>query len=342
MKPEIKLWSVHGGKLTQLNESSFSQTYLEKDLEDWVALNPSLLGRPDLTILGRQVYIPGVGPLDILAVDPSGRLVVVEFKRHQTTRDTIAQILDYASSLQRMDIEQIHGLKNVNSAEKSEITDQDPMMILVAAGADPAVERIVGYLTSKAQLAIEVVTFTFVTLEDGQNVLARTILNPETPSVAVEQKTRTTLSELLRIAAGRKVRTLMEILRQVTRLGWQEEPVHVNGGSLRYWITAPDGKARILFGINVGGEKYDTPDGSLDVWIWPDIAAEFSQSSVEEAWTELKQFPTFKNLQKQFFTRIQHEAEAKKLFQVLEKWDLGSAEYKSKREAEERESTSQL
>lgn len=44
----------------------------------------------------------GVGGDDLLAIDEDGRLAVIEFKRQQTTRDTIAQILDYASSLRLM------------------------------------------------------------------------------------------------------------------------------------------------------------------------------------------------------------------------------------------------
>ena len=63
MTSQIKLWTVKDGKLVQLMESSFSQSYKEKDLENWVEQNPTLLGHPDITIIGRQVYIPNVGPL---------------------------------------------------------------------------------------------------------------------------------------------------------------------------------------------------------------------------------------------------------------------------------------
>ena len=47
--------------------------------------NPTLLGHPDLTVIGRQVYVPNVGPLDLLAINQNGRLVVIEFKRQQST-----------------------------------------------------------------------------------------------------------------------------------------------------------------------------------------------------------------------------------------------------------------
>ena len=333
MNSQIKLWTVKNGKLTELSENFFSQSHKEKDLEDWVEQNPSLLGHPDITIIGRQVYIPGVGPLDLLAINQNGRLLVIEFKRQLSTRDSLAQILDYASSIQKMDLEQLRGLKNVYASELGEVTDFDPIMILIAADADEAVERIVNYLASKARLAIEVVTFTYATLEDGREIIARSILIPEKPSAHTES-TDTTLPGLLKKAAERKVLKLVEILRGVTAFAWGEQPVHVNGGSLRYWIAAPDGKTRMAFGINVGGEKYDSPQGSLDVWVWPEICAEFSESSIDDVWKDLGQFQALKASNKRFFTRIHDDETAERFLSLLSKWDKGSAEHRLKVEAE--------
>ncbi len=61
MRPQIRLWNFKNGNLIQLSESSFAQAHKEKDLESWVAQDPSLLGRDDLTVLGRQVSIPKAG-----------------------------------------------------------------------------------------------------------------------------------------------------------------------------------------------------------------------------------------------------------------------------------------
>jgi hypothetical protein len=46
----------------------------------------------------------GAGPLDLLAADPQGRLVIVEFKRgteNPDVRKVVAQVLDYGASLWR-------------------------------------------------------------------------------------------------------------------------------------------------------------------------------------------------------------------------------------------------
>ncbi len=151
MRPELRVWSIGTGKLTELARANFADVHKEKDLEDWVERNPSLLGR-NLSVIGRPVYIPKVGPLELLAVDDDGRLVIVEFKRQQSTRDTIAQILDYASAVRLMKVEELKALANVSISELDDVTQMEPEMILVAAQADESAERIVDYLASKADL----------------------------------------------------------------------------------------------------------------------------------------------------------------------------------------------
>ena len=206
MRPQIRLWSIEEGKLVELSKSSFADGHKEEDLESWVEHNPAILGR-NLIIVGRQVYIPRVGPLDLLAVDEDGHLVVIEFKRQQTTRDTVAQILDYASSLRLMTVEEVQALNNVDATKAKNIIDTDPAMIVVAAEADQSVDRIVEYLASKAQLPLEVVTFTYATMPGGKEIIARSILTPDPlpGSTVSKNAAKVTLAELLTIAEERGV-----------------------------------------------------------------------------------------------------------------------------------------
>ena len=200
-------------------------------------------------------------------------------------------------------------------------------MILVAADADEAVERIVGYLASKAELAIEVVTFTYVTLEVGREVIARSILVPEKTS-AQSENVQTTFSSLLKVAAQRNVLSLVKELRHAaTTLGWGEQPVYVNGGSFRYWI-GPEGNGRLAFGINVGGKKHNSPEGTLDVWVWPEICADYSANAIEQVWKDLHQFQTLKESNKKFFTRIYDKQTAQRFFALLSRWNSDNAEEK--------------
>ena len=69
--------------------------------------NPNLLpldGSPRLMVLGSEVQL-GNGYADILAIEPSGRPVIIEFKlasSREARREIVPQVLAYAASLQSM------------------------------------------------------------------------------------------------------------------------------------------------------------------------------------------------------------------------------------------------
>ncbi|NEN04658.1 hypothetical protein G3T36_02125 [Diaminobutyricibacter tongyongensis] len=64
---------------------------LERDLEDVLVANPELL---DVLIIGRQVRTPN-GAIDLLAIDATGIVHIIELKLGDTTPKIIAQVLDY-------------------------------------------------------------------------------------------------------------------------------------------------------------------------------------------------------------------------------------------------------
>lgn len=76
----------------------------EEKLHDLVEGSPELLplsGDPSMVVLGREVRL-GPGSADLLAVEPDGRLVVIEIKLRknaETRRAVVAQILTYAAYL---------------------------------------------------------------------------------------------------------------------------------------------------------------------------------------------------------------------------------------------------
>jgi len=68
-----------------------------------------LAGSPRLTVLGREVRL-GSGSADLLAVESTGRLVVIEVKlagNAESRRAVVAQVLSYAGYLQGLDVEQL-------------------------------------------------------------------------------------------------------------------------------------------------------------------------------------------------------------------------------------------
>jgi hypothetical protein len=84
----------------------------EAELHDLVRDAPQMLplaGAPQLTVLGREVRL-GSGYADLLAVESTGRLMVIEVKlaaNAESRRAVVAQVLSYAGYLQGLDLPQL-------------------------------------------------------------------------------------------------------------------------------------------------------------------------------------------------------------------------------------------
>jgi hypothetical protein len=84
----------------------------EAELHNLVHKTPQMLplaGTPQLTVLGREVRL-GNGYADLLAVESTGRLVVIEVKlstNAESRRAVVAQVLSYAGYLQGLDLPQL-------------------------------------------------------------------------------------------------------------------------------------------------------------------------------------------------------------------------------------------
>ena len=103
----IGIWQVKNNLPCKLNNAVIQ---IEKNLEDWIESNPSLL-RSDLVIVGRQVYFDA-GPADLLAIDSQGRWVVIEIKRGKVDRKALAQAIDYASCLETLPPDELKSKTN--------------------------------------------------------------------------------------------------------------------------------------------------------------------------------------------------------------------------------------
>jgi hypothetical protein len=132
----------------------------ERLLEDWVELDPSILG-DGYVVVGRQVNFDG-GPADLIAVDPQGRWVLIEIKRASNHRQDVAQALDYASSLRKEPSDQLRArltraltgkpyqteaLERIATAlaDDDEGT-RDVAILLLGVGTQSGAERIQGFL----------------------------------------------------------------------------------------------------------------------------------------------------------------------------------------------------
>jgi len=81
-------------------------------MHDLVEQTPQLLplaGAPQITVLGREVGLGG-GRADLIAVESSGRLVIIEVKlsaSSEARRAVVAQVLSYAAYLQGFQVAQL-------------------------------------------------------------------------------------------------------------------------------------------------------------------------------------------------------------------------------------------
>jgi hypothetical protein len=339
MQSEIRFWNVKDGKLSQLPRAKFGTLHKEADLEEWIEHDPSLVGT-QVKIIGRQVVLPEVGEVDLLAQygseqeEKAGQLVILEFKRQQTTRETVAQILDYASYLNGIGADALRELTNVEKEKVQDPIQGEPELILVAADLDPAAERITSYLAGKG-IGISTVSFSYAVLDDGREVLARTVNTPISERPKTSASGHISGPDLHAIAADRDVSSKVQILRSVTKpkLDWYEESGWANGGTLRYWIALPETQGKVIFGMNVGGAKFDSPRGSLDVWIWPEVAAAYAKCSTDEISSALGIFNIIRRT-KRLDLRLETDSQAESLLALLTSWDSQSEEYRLKREAD--------
>ena len=106
MGTEIKSWQIVNGKLTAIDTALKAEGRTEPyDLEPWLASNPEIICT-DIMIIGRQVMTKS-GPIDLLGVDRSGNTVVIEMKRAELPRETLAQAIDYASDVAEWTVERL-------------------------------------------------------------------------------------------------------------------------------------------------------------------------------------------------------------------------------------------
>ena len=181
LNPEKELQLFHSAKIgTQHNE---------KILEDWLELNPQVLTDEEpLLFIGRQVNTP-VGVIDLLALDSSGAVVIVELKRLPDQRQAISQALEYASWLSNQETEIIHQIADtyfrkmgkstpLASVWKSIFTSEFPQLspneqhriFIVTEGEDERIILMAKYLRN-AGVDISLLTYDYYRVKSGEEFL---------------------------------------------------------------------------------------------------------------------------------------------------------------------------
>ncbi|WP_417436573.1 hypothetical protein [Idiomarina abyssalis] len=160
-------------------------------LEQQIVQDVSILNENWL-LIGRQVYTEFGKYIDLLAIDATGSIIIIELKKHKTPRDVVAQTIDYASWVETLPSEKFseiyqdfakkHGLASTSFDEAfqakfgvkpfEEDINSSHQMVIVAAELDASTERIINYLNDKAGIAVNAVFFT-VFQDAGNQYLSR-------------------------------------------------------------------------------------------------------------------------------------------------------------------------
>jgi hypothetical protein len=181
MPIEHEIWKI-SEQPERLSETSLLN---ENELEEMISHDVRVLNH-DWLIIGRQV-LTGYGKrIDLLGIDATGSLIVIELKKGRTPREVMAQALEYASWIKTLKSDQIaeiyesfngsliNGKATIDEAFLTRFStklDEDELnashlIVIVASELDSATERIVNYLND-FDLPINVVFFKV--FQDGES-----------------------------------------------------------------------------------------------------------------------------------------------------------------------------
>lgn len=197
MSPTGPIWRV--GK--EPKPLQLSKMDSEQQLEEMLVADMRILS-PEWMYLGNQVQT-GTGRIDILAVARDGTLVVIELKRHETSRDVVAQTLDYLSWAAEQTPESIEALYSerhkmslatglearFGAVNEGEPLNGQQLAVIVASEPNSATERMVKYLS---KLGVPINLNTFEVFRDENGLLLRPnwlidIVETEQDSVGVKK-----------------------------------------------------------------------------------------------------------------------------------------------------------
>jgi hypothetical protein len=203
MGTEIRTWQIEKGSLLPINsklkDSGRTEPY---DLEPWIQSNPEILS-PDISVIGRQVTSKS-GPIDLLAIDSSGNLVIIELKRDRLPREALAQAIDYASDTATWSVEKISEVCTSNTGKTlEEIFEQQfpdielesininstQRILLVGFSIEASLERMIEWLSDGYAVNINAIVLSYIKTSNGDEILMRTsIISEELEQERVKKK----------------------------------------------------------------------------------------------------------------------------------------------------------
>lgn len=193
MGTEIKTWQIMDGKLIPIDTTLINEGRTEPyDLEPWLASNPEIIGS-NIIIIGQQVPTNS-GPIDLLGIDKSGNTVIIEIKRDELPRESLAQAIDYASDVADWTVEHLSELcsdfakATLENAFKEAFPGADlenvnlnstQRIVLVGFSIESSLERMIEWLSDNYAMNINAVVLAYVKTKSGDELLTKTSIISE-------------------------------------------------------------------------------------------------------------------------------------------------------------------
>lgn len=226
MAGESMMTTLYHAKNGQLISVKRTRLPNEDQLQAWIAANPRLIGL-EILVLGREVSTEFGGRIDILGLDGDGNTVVIECKRDRTPRETIAQILDYASWVAHLTTRQIHEIAVAKlgkplenafrerfAAELPEALNESHSLVIVAGEFDASSRRIVEYLAEAHDIAINTAFFSVFDFNGETLLTTDWLLDQEEVAQRAESKAKAPWSGLWYYNVGQENARNWEDLRK--------------------------------------------------------------------------------------------------------------------------------
>jgi len=261
-------------------------------LEEQITRDISILNSGWM-LIGRQVYTDFGKYIDLLAIDATGSIIIIELKKHKTPRDVVAQAIDYAAWVEHLPSEKFVQIysefanrndlpeKSFDEAFKARFgalpveddINSSHQMVIVAAELDASTERIINYLNDKASVAVNAVFFSVFQDGDNQYLSRAWMIDPvetEEHAVNTRQKGEWNGEFYTSFGAGLGSRSWADATEQgFISAGdgrWYSKTLFMLNPGDRVWVNIPGtgyvGVAKVI-GHAVMADEYITPDMGL-------------------------------------------------------------------------------
>lgn len=183
------LFGVLGEAVEVLRAGRYADQHDEDRLQSWADACPALVnGGTPMVSLGREVVTRHGHAIDNLFIDGNGELVALEMKRGRSPRSVVAQVLDYAAHVSRLDWADVDVLCRKRHAlpldDAYRRTFMRPLvqaprpshrLAILAESYDPCVVDSARYLL-EGRLPLVLLQFTYLPIGEGGVLDVRPVL----------------------------------------------------------------------------------------------------------------------------------------------------------------------